>query len=93
MELVGAKKKTRFPVEMQRVDSHTEAVSKVLFPVRKGTYRLIFDNTYSYMTAKQVTLIYNVRGPLSKAEKRKERRRKMQERKKAKEDARGEKKK
>ena len=82
IEFLDAKKKRgRFPVVVSRVSSHENVILGLLKNLAIGKYTMIFDNSYSYMTAKDVTLIFNLRGPLSKAEKRKMRKQKRQEKK------------
>ncbi len=69
VELRCGKKKPKILVAPSRVsEPQTQSINNLL----KGTVVLIFDNSYSYMTKKEVLLMATVRPPLSRAEKRKQ---------------------
>jgi hypothetical protein len=80
--LDAKKKKSKFLVPIERVDSHKQNVSDYKCGLSKGSYEIVFDNAYSWTTAKTVLLSHQIKPPMSLKEKRKEKKKKQKAKKK-----------
>ncbi len=78
VELLVGNKKPRVLVPLAR---HEGQQAGVIHGIGKGKLVVTLDNSYSYLTAKQVRLTATVRPPLSRAQKRKEKKNRNKERK------------
>lgn len=70
--VVRMDKKEKELHKIKRVDSHVEPVTGVVAALKKGKHAMVFDNSYSWATSKEISLFYKLRPPMTRAQKKRE---------------------
>ncbi len=77
--MLGEKEKQIVIEKTRRYDAHVEPVSGLVTKLKAGSYHLVFNNAYSWTTAKQVKLTFYISAPpppKTKSQKARERKKK-----------------